>query len=143
MAPIPRYWHVETDPPGLSFQPLPIPTVWPVPAGGLAHLIDDATGEVYGQAILMCALPWPRFRDFATGKEVVLPSGMAETLEGLEPIVGAVHPEDMTFPCGHQLSDRGYHLRVEVCEAKVFASFHCNCTFPLDRRKHTAVKAGR
>lgn len=143
MAPVPRYWYIEPDTPGLTFEPIPVPTVWPVPSGGLADLVDSSTGEVHGQAILMCALPWPRFRDFATGKEVVLPAGMAETLEGLEPVLGSVDGEGVPFACGHHVSDRGYHLRVEIRESKIFASYHCNCTFPLERRIRTAVKPRR
>lgn len=134
MSPIPTYWYIEADFPGLSFEPIPVPSVWPVPSGGLSDLIDRQTGEIHGQAILMCALPWPRFRDFSTGKQVILPCGMAEALERCEAIFGALDGEREPFTCGHKVSDRGYHLRVENSETKSFVTFHCNCTFPLERR---------
>lgn len=143
MAAIPAYWYVEPVSSGDSFEILPVGQVRPIPASDGSGFFDLTTGEIYSEAILMCALPWPRFRNFSDGKQVILPEGMAEALEGLEDVITSVDGMDelVKFECHG--SDRGYHVRVECTDGKVFMSFHCNCTFPLERRNPTAVGVRR
>ena len=89
MAAIPLYWYTETTVGGEPAEELPVGFFGPVPTDQLL-IIDLATGEIHGEAILMSALPWPRFRRFSDGKKVVLPHREAQALEGLEDIALAL-----------------------------------------------------
>lgn len=143
MAPIPRYWYVEAVDSGLPLEPVPVEVVGPRPLAETGVVIDPSTGEVYGEAVLMSTLPWPRFRDFATGKQVVLPHGMAEALESSERVRTLVQGEYVCCACRQQGRHGLHHVRVECAEGKGFASFWCHCTFSMERRMRTAVGAVR
>lgn len=134
MALIPRYWYVEPCADGLPFQCLPqvFGDLIPSPTAGDDQIIlDPETGEIYGHAILMSALPWPRFRAFSTGKEMVLPHRCAVALERVE-----YEPANVScHHCGHRLSERTHHYRVEHLEGERYAvSRFCHWAFSLNRR---------
>lgn len=132
MAPVPRYWYVEPADGGLPLQldPHLIRTEVPSPAiGDDTTVYDDQTGEVYGQAVLMAALPWPRFRTLGTGEEVVLPHGMAVTLEGCGDSLTPVLAGEWLCPhCARQRKSAGFHYRVEDGEV-VRLTVHCDLHF--------------
>lgn len=132
MTGVPVYWYVEPDDGSLPFEAVPedLRNVVPTPAVGDdgATLIDPKTGEVYGEAILMARLPWPRFRDFATGKEVRLPAGVAETLKGLDDELSMSGLLDVRQHCLCKIKCRSGHNRVEIGD-RVFLSFHCDGSF--------------
>lgn len=136
MPPIPRYWHVETHSSGTSFEFIPADPFGPVPTTGLSHLVDGSTGEINGEAVLMSALEWPRFRDFATGKQVVLPHWCAIAFERLEAVFGAARSKRVCIHSNDKLCYGQYHARVEVDESKgkAFCSFHCCQTFKNELR---------
>ena len=141
MAPIPRYWYVESVMPGVLPEKIPVDALRPTPSGGFAVLID-ADGEVHGEAVLMCALPWPRFRGFSDGQEVVLPAGMAEALEGFEAGLLASDLEPVCPYCVNKLREVGFHLRIEVVKSKVFASVFCNAHFRISSKAKPNVGRG-
>lgn len=92
--------------------PLPAPSDW----------IDPVTGEVYCESVLMCALPWPRFRGFFDGKQVLLPLWAAVTLKRTETEIG------LSFHCGcpcNKLREPGSHARIEIHDRKIFSLLYC------------------
>lgn len=129
MALVPKYWHCETTSDGSLFEHVPWGQIRPEPSMQGTVFVNTATGEVYCDAILMCALPWPRFRVFGTGKQVVLPEWMAKTLEGLKSVLNAADLKDICPNGVCEGSKRSNHLRVETVEGKCFVTVHCNCTF--------------
>lgn len=130
MAVIPRYWYVEDHVSGEVFKEPPGRIRGPSPN----LVFDRQTGEVQREAVLMCALPWPRFRDFATGKQFVLPFGAAVAFERLESVFDTVEDEGH-FRCGCDKPQRsGSHYRVEVIDAKRYAlSFMCGRHFKISK----------
>lgn len=131
MSTIPSYWYVETDLGGETFEKLPWRIVGPTPVYGPV-LVLDADGVIYGQAILMGTLPWPRFRRFLDGKEVHLPFRAAVALKELETGREAAKQE-WTCECGGvQPFDAPSHYRVEVRDQggqSVAVTRWCNCHF--------------
>lgn len=124
MSVIPRYWYCEPVSASEAFQCLPtqMVTVGPEPCVGQDHVIfDPATGEVYGEAILMSALPWPRFCCFTFGKQLVLPHRSAVALERYERELLVPVLENL-FP---QINDKkaraSLKYRVEVFDCERFA----------------------
>lgn len=134
MAAIPSYWHVEVDGTCFSSEVLPDGfVIGPEPSGATASLVDGATGEIHGEAILMCALPWPRFRGFFDGKQVILPHWHAETLERLENVMRPFMLEKQCPTCVRKLHYWDTHFRVEIADAKVKAFMcHDRCGSFLD-----------
>lgn len=134
MPAIPRYWYVETGLDGFAFEHSPETFVdVPSPAIGDDQIIfDPETGEIYGEAILMSALPSPRFRNFGSeGKEVVLPHRTAVTLEWLENV--AIHRE--CPHCHSQSPEWKHHVAVEVLDPERLAfHFICHRHIPLKSR---------
>jgi len=116
VTPVPFYWYIEPGSLGDSFQDLPWSVFGPTPTFTEIVLFDDATGEIHGEAILMRALPWPRFRRFSDGSQVLLPYWTAISLERLESHSQAFGlPTEC--PCGvYHGTDRTYHFRVEVTD---------------------------
>lgn len=132
MAPIPAYWYVEPDGFRLGLEEFPdLIGLGPVPTTGHAHLIDSLTGEINGEAILMCTLPWPRFRCAGNGAQVFLPHWHAEALERLEAVVRTHVLEGSCTGCNDQLTYGSLHLRVEVVDAKVKAFYVHSCGYQL------------
>lgn len=89
MSVIPRYWYCESFDSGEAFQLLPteMARICPEPlssADETCLLVNPHTGEIEAEAILMSALPFPRFRCFGMGKEVILPHRTAISLERYE-----------------------------------------------------------
>lgn len=129
MALVPRYWYVEPYGLGEAFQLEPWSLVTPAPDGHVC--LVDTDGEIYAEAVLMCALPWPRFRTFCTGEQVVLPFWAAETLERLESGPEPIDPKVMSGCNCEQPLASGSHIRVEVVEGKFFATFWCGRHFKV------------
>ena len=117
---VPFYWYIETVSLGQALEDLPWRIFGPAPTCTEAVLVDNSTGEIYGEAILMRALPWPRFRCFADGKQVLLPYWSAITLERLEAkFLSSGDP--LKCACGLDHGpDRRSHFRVEVTDRKSF-----------------------
>ena len=131
MTEIPFYWYVEADTPSEVFEPLPIGVFGPCPTITSEVAFDKETGEVHGEAILMRALPWPRFRSFVDGKQVHLPYWSAIALERLELVVSRTPGTKDRCACGFDHGeDRRSHLRVEVVDRERYAiSIWDNCHF--------------
>lgn len=139
MAPVPRYWYYETYTPGLDLEALPVEVVVPRPL----VIFDKTTGEINGEAVLMSALPSPRFRGF-DGKAVILPHWGAQRLENAESIFLAfcIAQDDVL----HNLSQKGRlrtHVRVQEVyspDDSVLGVWECfvffTCSF---RRSHFRV----
>lgn len=133
MTTVPRYWYVEPGGYRLSLEEGPdFVGLGPVPARYEAVLVDGSTGEIHGEAILMCALPWPRFRGLRDGQEVILPGWHAETLERMELEVGAIVSKSACPNCGGKLHDWTRHVRIEVSGDKVKAFYAHRCGSILD-----------
>jgi len=121
---IPRYWYFEPVDGGSPFEisPTLMASICPEPPSGDTHIIfDPLTGEVYGEAILMAALPRSRFRCFTFGKEVILPFRTAEALERhefefIQPIMKSLLHERC-----HEKPDRPLHYRVEFLDMESFS----------------------
>lgn len=121
MAEVPFYWYIETDTPSEVFEPLPIGVFGPCPTITSDVAFDKDTGEIHGEAILMRALPWPRFRSFVDGKQLHLPYWGAIALERLELVMGRTAAKDRCA-CGiDHGDDRRSHLRVEILDAERYA----------------------
>jgi hypothetical protein len=121
---IPRYWYCESADGSGSFQltPAQMVSICPEPSTGQARIIfDPLTGEVYGEAILMSALPRSRFCCFTFGKEIVLPHRVAVALESHEAEYGFSVLKGFVK---HHLTERLYrslHYRVEIIQLERFA----------------------
>lgn len=114
MSRVPFYWYIEPIGAGQPLEDLPRRIFGPAPSSTEAVLVDNTTGEVHGEAILMRALPWPRFRCFADGKQVLLPYWSAITLERLEAkFLSSGDPPKCSCGLDHG-ADRRSHFRVEV-----------------------------
>lgn len=130
MTLVPLYWYVEPMDGSECFEADPRCIARPCPFSG-AVALHDADGEVCGEAVLMCRLPWPRFRCFADGKQVVLPFGTAVSLEKLEAAHRAVDFKGM-FVCGcDEPLDRGSHYRVEIGDVSVHCGLYCGRHYKL------------
>lgn len=79
-----REWYYEAYGDGRFLQVWPRRILGPEPSYSHALRVDPATGEIHGEAMLMGRLPRSRFRDLATGEQVVLPFGTAIALESFE-----------------------------------------------------------
>lgn len=134
MTLVPLYWYVEPGSDGSAFELIPWSADRPFPFGrdGLTILSDPVTGEVHREAILMCALPWPRFRG-AGGEQVVLPDWEAQTLERLKDVAIGADGEYECPTCrlkkgGH----RQHHFRVQIIDAErvsIRCTVHCHCGY--------------
>lgn len=149
MAAIPLYWYFEPVMQGELSEHLPVDVFGPIPLlpdnGGFVVVVD-AHGEIHGHAILMCALPWPRFRVFSTGQKVVLPRWMTETLEGFEASLVSLPVPPLCAYCRNELLERRYHFRVEVKESKVFPLVVCDdhfSSFPSRAKSDTSSRVQR
>lgn len=103
MAAIPSYWYYETHTTSLDFKSLPIERGFPSPF----LVVDEPTGEIHGEAVLMGRLPSPRFRS-ALGQEVVLPLWAADAFENLEAVLstGWIEQHNIAHDFGEKLYAR-------------------------------------
>lgn len=140
MAVVPRYWYVETFAPRRAFKVLPADMLrlGPKPDTETCVISDPSTGEIHGEAVLMSALPWPRFRAFSTGQQVVLPHWMAEALERADDELRrtdmCADGEYLCANCVHHGKRGLHHYRVECSQGKVFSTIYCHCQFPLFKK---------
>lgn len=130
MPPVPIYWYVEAETSGQTFEfpPTRMRGLGPDPFIGDdgSGAVDLYTGEVYREAVLMCALPSPRFRYRGNLREkVILPYRAAVTLEDLQLELQAAGFEDACPEGGHNCLNRGRHYRVEVSDT-IRVTLHCN-----------------
>lgn len=124
MSVIPSYWYFEPVDGGAPFEisPALMTSICPEPSSGDTHIVfDPLTGEIYGEAVLMAALPWPRFRCFTFGKQVILPFRTAEAFERhefefIQPIMKSFLHERR-----HEKPDRSLHYRVEFLDLERFS----------------------
>lgn len=127
---IPLYWYTEPNLGSEVLKHLPVITLDPAPPERV--VLADADGVIHCEAILMGALPWPRFRRFLDGKEVVLPFRIAIALERLELSHASVNGEGECH-CGFcQGCNRSTHYRVEVTDQSghsVKLTRWCDCHF--------------
>lgn len=124
MSAIPLYWYCETDVEGEAFEIPPGGILRPEPFTGVVALVTP-DGEVYGEAVLMCALPWPCFRGLHDGEQVVLPYRTAVALEQFEVAVSAAGmPREFACGCDEAL-DRRAHYRVQIRDGTVYAGLVC------------------
>lgn len=130
MATIPRYWYCETDTESFTLEYVPWSGIGPCPPVEEQAFFVNGDGEVYGEAILMAALPWPRFRAFSTGTQVALPHRAAVALERLElHEFGALVPRVCPH-CSNEVTYGTYHYRVEQTNVEAFSlTFWCNRHF--------------
>lgn len=133
MALVPRYWYVEPFGGGEPLQLPPGRIITPRPLGsdGNPVVADAVTGEVYREAVLMWALPWPRFRG-ALGEQVLLPQWHAQALERCENELRSSNGEWRCPTCVSKRGDRPHHVRVEFVDierAAISARFVCHCGF--------------
>lgn len=136
MTLIPRYWYCEPFDGGEPFQLPPRCLSAPTPECVGRVVVHDKYGEIHGEAVLMCALPWPRFRVFSFGHEVVLPQWMAESLERVEAGREASEHEWVCSGCGDKFTHRDFHYRVESIEieglpVRIFLTQWCRRHFRL------------
>ena len=137
------YWYVEAGGECYVTETLPWSGIGPTPP---RCAIVDANGEVYGEAVLMGALPWPRFRRFLDGKKVVLPFRTAVTLKRFEESQLAVNSEGKCS-CGlHHPGDWPSHYRVEVLDTEGFSvavTRWCDCHFEFFSQKRFLINPVR
>lgn len=132
MTPVPRYWYFEPEALGVHLQGLPFETGFPAPL----IFVDDVTGEIAGEAVLMSALPASRFRASSGAEEVVLPHWRAKCLIDLEAIITeGWMGQHRAF---HRLGKRAYEARkvwVQTVDSVVNLSVeigHSIFSFSLD-----------
>jgi len=114
VTPVPFYWYIEPSSASHLFEDWPRGIFGPAPSSTQAVFIDDTTGEVHGEAVLMRALPWPRFRRFSDGQQVFLPYWSAITFERLEAkFLTSGNPPKCSCGIDHGF-DRNSHFRVEI-----------------------------
>ena len=130
VTPIPFYWYIEPDGQSDFAEFLPGSTFGPGPVFSGRVWCHDADGEIHGEAILMRALPWPRFRRFIDGQQVHLPYWTAIALERIE-AAWQSNCREFECACGLQHGkDRRTHIRVEVIDPERYAlSVWDNCHF--------------
>lgn len=134
MSQVPFDGPPKTEFGGLILQRVPR-LAWQIPRPFMAPVWSDpVTGEIYGETVLMCRLPWPRFRCFTYGKQVVLPLRSAEALKWCETEVG-IRPD---CRCSiDEYSERRVTTWIEVSNGKVYPLYFCNVHYhvPLYPRK--------
>ena len=142
---IPLYWYTEADLGSEVVKHLPVIALDPAPPERI--VLADADGVIHCEAILMGALPWPGFRRFLDGKEVVLPFRSAIALERLELSHAPVNREGECH-CGFcQSCNRSTHYRVEVTDERgqsVKLTRWCDCHFEFSysKAKRNKMRAG-
>lgn len=138
---VPFYWYVEPEALGDPFEFGPWRMYGPAPALPVRVWMHDADGEIHGEAILMRALPWPRFRSFFDGKQVHLPYWRAIAFERSEVRWKAVGIK-FVCACGRDHGeDRRSHFRIEVVGREIYATYwdntHFENSFPSRAKKGT------
>lgn len=111
MRPIPTNRHTETMLFRRTFEEGPVVVFRPSPA------TIDPGDDVGGEAIVMCRLPWSRFRGFGLGQEVLLPLWAAISLVEFEVGLresGLLGPEEVLKQLGQRSLKFGVQKRLGV-----------------------------